>query len=96
MNQIEMTEEMKARAFWGADYERVMAARQGTQKSTITAEDIAVFEAERKRLAKEERAKYTAAHPMRRGRFGSYGRHFGTCWECGCEGWLDADDYCGC
>jgi hypothetical protein len=24
------------------------------------------------------------------------GRHWGRCWECGCEGWLDSDGYCGC
>jgi hypothetical protein len=24
------------------------------------------------------------------------GKHWGACWECGCEGWLDSDGYCGC
>ena len=25
-----------------------------------------------------------------------YGKNWGRCWECGCEGWLDGDGYCGC
>ena len=25
-----------------------------------------------------------------------YGKHWGRCWECGCEGYLDSDGYCGC
>ena len=24
------------------------------------------------------------------------GRSWGRCWECGCEGYLDSDGYCGC
>ena len=30
--------------------------------------------------------------PTRRRR----GKEWGRCWECGCEGWLDSDGYCGC
>ena len=30
--------------------------------------------------------------PRKYGRF----REWGQCWECGCEGYLDSDGYCGC
>lgn len=86
----------QARKFWGADYDLVMAIRQETQqvvKSTITAEDIAVFEAERKRLAQKVAIKQISR------KYGYVGRdrgYFGTCWECGCHGYLDSEGYCGC
>ena len=31
-------------------------------------------------------------HGSPHGRFNQWGH----CWECGCEGWLDDDGYCGC